>query len=161
MKSKVQRKATRSKQSAEKAIRNKRARFDYALDDTLTVGIALDGRETKALRLGHGQLQGAYVAIKRDELWLINASIHGSTGIPIEDTAVTRDRKLLAKRREIEHLLAAKHQGKTIVPLDILTRGRFIKVRIALGTGKRAYDKRQTLKRRDDQRNVDRELSRK
>lgn len=161
MKSKVQRKATRSKQSAEKAIRNKRARFDYALDDTLTVGIALDGRETKALRLGHGQLQGAYVAIKRDELWLINASIHGSTGIPIEDTAVTRDRKLLAKRREIEHLLAAKHQGKTIVPLDILTRGRYIKVRIALGTGKRAYDKRQTLKRRDDQRNVDRELSRK
>ncbi|HMT56308.1 MAG TPA: SsrA-binding protein SmpB [Candidatus Saccharibacteria bacterium] len=160
MKSKVQRKASRAKQGAEKAIRNKRARFDYALDDTLTVGIALDGRETKALRLGHGQLQGAYVTLKNNELWLINASIHGSTGIPIEDTAVTRDRKLLAKRREIEALLQAKQQGKTIVPLDILTRGRFIKVRIALGTGKRAYDKRQSLKRRDDQRNVARELSR-
>ena len=159
MKSKVQRKSARQNTS-EKVIRNKRARFDYALGDSYTVGIVLNGRETKSLRLGHGQLQGSYVTIKNDELWLINASIHGTKGIPIEDTEVTRNRKLLAKKRELGMLMQAKNQGMTIVATDILTTGRFIKVRIAIGKGKREYDKRQTLKRRDDSKNVARELAR-
>jgi SsrA-binding protein len=67
---------------------------------------------------------------------------------------MTRSRKLLAKRKEIQHLLEAKQQGKTIVPLEILTRGRYIKVRISVGKGKKHYDKRQTLKRRDEERSV-------
>ncbi len=159
MKSKVQRKSARHNTS-DKVIRNKRARFDYALGDSYTVGIVLNGRETKSLRLGHGQLQGSYVTIKNDELWLINASIHGTKGIPIEDTEVTRNRKLLAKKRELGMLMQAKNQGMTIVATDILTTGRFIKVRIAIGKGKREYDKRQTLKRRDDSKNVARELAR-
>ena len=159
MKSKVQRKSARQNTS-EKVIRNKRARFDYALGDSYTVGIVLNGRETKSLRLGHGQLQGSYVTIKNDELWLINASIHGTKGIPIEDTEVTRNRKLLAKKRELSQFMQAKNQGMTIVATDILTTGRFIKVRIAIGKGKREYDKRQALKRRDDSKNVARELAR-
>ena len=110
------------------------------------------------LRTGHGQLRGAYVMIKDDELYLINATINGSSSAPIKDTDQTRTRKLLAKRREINKLIESKQQGKTIVPLEILTSGRFVKVRIAVGQGKRAYDKRQTLKQRDDKRITQRAL---
>jgi len=138
----------KKKKPSEGTIRNKRARFDYDLDDSLLVGIVLNGRETKSLRMGHGQLQGAYVTVKDDELFLINASIHGTKGIPIEDAEVTRDRKLLAKRKEIDHIIESKKQGRTIVPMDILTRGRYIKLRIALGKGKKNYDKRHDLKKR-------------
>ncbi len=86
-------------------IRNKRARFDYNLEDSFLVGIALNGREAKSLRMGHGQLQGAYVTIKEGELFLINASIHGTNGIPIPEEQVTQARKLLAKRKEIDQII--------------------------------------------------------
>lgn len=137
-----------------KLIANRRARHDYDLGDSLVVGIALDGRETKALRMGRGQLQGAYVTVKDNELWLLNATIHGTNGILISDEEKTRSRKLLAKRREIDRLIEAKQQGRTIVPLEILTQGRYIKVRIAIGKGKKLYDKRQTLKARDESRRM-------
>lgn len=133
-------------------IVNRRARFDYALGDDLVVGLQLTGAETKSLRRGHGQLRGAYVTVKDDELWLINATITGDSGIPIDDSDKTRARKLLAKRKEIDQLIAAKQQGNTIVPLELLTRGRYIKLRISVGRGKKQYDKRQTLKARDDKR---------
>jgi len=139
-------------------IRNKRARFDYELGDDYLVGIVLNGREAKSLRLGHGQLQGAYVTVKGDELYLINASIHGTKGIPIEDQEVTQARKILAKRKEIDEIIAAKQQGRTIVPVDILTKGRYIKLRIAVGKGKKHQDKRQNIKERDDTRNAQREM---
>jgi SsrA-binding protein len=140
----------KKKQQQAKRITNRRARFDYELGDSLVAGLQLTGAETKALRLGHGQLQGAYVNIKDGELWLINATINGTKGVPIDESAQTRNRKLLVKHREIEHLLTAKHQGRTIVPLELLTHGRYIKLRIAVGKGKKLYDKRQTLKARDD-----------
>lgn len=133
-----------------KVISNRRARHDYALEDSFIVGLQLTGRETKALRNGHGQLRGAYVTIKDNELWLINATISGMPGIVISESEQTRSRKLLAKRREIDALVAAKQQGRTIVPLEMLTQGRFIKLRVAAGKGKKQYDKRQTLKARDD-----------
>lgn len=139
-------------------IRNRRARFDYELGDSYVVGIVLNGRETKSLRLGHGQLQGSYVTVKDNELWLLNAQIHGSSGIPISDTESIQTRKLLAKRKQIDEIIAAKQQGRTIVPTEILTKDRYIKVRIAVGKGKREYDKRQTMKKRDDKRNTQREL---
>src|SRR3990167_10778756 len=129
-------------------ITNKRARFDYQLGDFLIVGMALSGAETKALRMGHGQLRGAYVTDKGGELWLINAQITGDSGIKIDESTKTRSRKLLAKRAEIDKLLAAKQHGMTIVPLEVLNRGRYIKLKIALGRGKKRYDKRETLKRR-------------
>jgi len=122
------------------------------------VGLELTGAETKSLRMGHGQLRGSYVTIKSSanggELWLINATITGSSGVKIEETAQTRARKLLAKRREIESLMKDKGQGLTIVPLEFLTGGRFIKLRIAAGRGKKKYDKRQTLKKRDEMRQI-------
>jgi SsrA-binding protein len=144
----------RKKPTATKQITNRRARFDYELGDSLLVGIELTGAETKALRMGHGQLRGAYVTVKQEELFLINATISGTNGVPIAESDQTRARKLLAKRREIKALIDAKQQGKTIVPLELLTGGRFIKLRIAVGRGKKHYDKRQTLKARDENRSI-------
>lgn len=144
----------KKKQATTKQITNRRARHDYELGDDVVAGIALTGAETKALRMGHGQLRGAYVTVKNDELWLINATINGTRGIRIDEQVQTRTRKLLAKRKEIDHLIQAKQQGRTIVPLEILTGGRYIKVRIAIGKGKKNYDKRQTLKARDESRRM-------
>lgn len=144
----------RKKSATTKQIVNRRARHDYELGDSLVVGVQLSGAETKALRMGHGQLRGAYVTIKDGELLLINATISGTRGIPISESDQTRSRKLLAKKREIDALIQTKQQGRTIVPLEILTGGRFIKIRIATGRGKKQYDKRETLKRRDEQRRI-------
>jgi len=141
-----------------KHIVNRRARHDYELGDDLVVGIALTGAETKNLRLGHGQLRGAYVTAKDNELWLVNAAINGTNGIPIGEPDQTRNRRLLAKRREIDALIEAKQQGKTIVPLEMLTHGRFIKLRIAIGRGKKLYDKRQSLKKKDESRAIQQAL---
>jgi len=137
-----------------KVISNRRARFDYELGDSLVAGLELSGTEVKNLRMGHGQLRGAYVTVKGDELWLINATINGTNGTPIAEPDQTRARRLLAKRREINALIEAKQQGQTIVPLELLTGGRFIKLRIAIGRGKKKYDKRQTLKARDESRRI-------
>jgi SsrA-binding protein len=142
----------RKKVTQQKMISNRRARHDYTLDDSLLMGIILTGAETKALRHGHGQLRGAYVTVKDNELWLINATISGMPGIAISEADQTRTRKLLAKRKEIDKFITLKQQGQTIVPLEILTKGRFIKVRVAAGRGKKQYDKRQTLKARDETR---------
>lgn len=142
----------KKKPSQAKRISNRRARFDYELDDSLVVGIALTGAETKSLRRGHGHIRGAYVTVKDDELWLLNATITGDSAVRIPEEEQARSRKLLAKRREIDALIAAKQQGRTIVPLEILTSGRYVKVRISAGKGKKHYDKRQTIKARDEQR---------
>jgi SsrA-binding protein len=142
----------KKKQNQSKRITNRRASHDYELGDSLMVGLELSGAETKSLRMGHGQLRGAYVTVKDNELYLINATISGTSGIPISESDQTRARKLLAKRREIQALMDAKQQGKTIVPLEILTGGRYIKLRLSVGRGKKHYDKRQVLKARDDAR---------
>jgi SsrA-binding protein len=136
-------------------VANRRATFDYFLDDQITVGFVLTGAETNAARAGHIQLKGSYVTINRDELWLINTSFSVKTSDG--DKAVdSRPRKLLAKRRQIDQLIEAKKQGRTIVPVKMLTAGRFIKLVIATGQGKKKYDKRQVIKKRD----TDRELAR-
>ena len=144
----------RSKSQTPHKIVNRRARYDYELGDSLVVGLQLSGAETKALRMGHGQLRGAYVTEKDSELWLINAQINGSSGVLISEDDQTRSRKLLAKRKEIDSLIAARQAGNTIVPTELLTGGRYIKLRISVGRGKKRYDKRQTIKRRQQEREV-------
>jgi SsrA-binding protein len=139
-----------------KSIVNRRARYDYELGDSLVVGLELSGAEAKALRLGHAQLRGAYVNVLGGELWLVGAQINGSSGVNIAEDQVSRSRKLLAKRKEIDRLIAARQAGKTIVPLELLTRGRYIKLRLAAGRGKRRYDKRETIKRRQQEREAER-----
>jgi SsrA-binding protein len=137
-----------------KTIVNRRAKFDYRLGETFIAGLELTGAETKALRLGHGQLTGAYVTIKDNQLYVLNMTINGTNGIRISESDQTRTRRLLAKRREINQLIRLKQQGETIVPLELLTKGRFIKLKIASAQGKKLYDKRQTIKARDEARNI-------
>jgi SsrA-binding protein len=140
-----------------KRIVNRRAKFDYELGDSLVVGLQLSGAETKALRLGHGQLRGAYVTVKDNELWLINAQINSAKGVIISESDETRSRKLLAKRKEIDQLIEGKKDGRTIVPIELLTQGRYIKLRISVGRGKKRYDKRETIKRRQQERDIARQ----
>jgi SsrA-binding protein len=104
--------------------------------------------------MGHGHLRGAYVNIKNNELILTNATIAGIGSIPIDESLQTRPRKLLAKRREIDTLIEAKKQGRTIIPVEMYTGSRYIKLKIAIATGKKKYDKRQSLKERDEKRNI-------
>lgn len=137
-------------------ITNRRARFDYELGDSIVVGLELTGAETKALRMGHGQLKGAYVNVLNNELWLVGAQINSTKGVPIAPDIVSRSRKILAKRKEIDSLIAERQAGNTIVPLELLTRGRYIKLKIAPGRGKKTYDKRETLKRRQQEREASR-----
>ena len=137
-------------------INNRRASFDYALGDELTVGIELTGREVRAARDGRVQLKGAFVTIRANELWLNNASFSlalNSKGVS-ETTVDTTPRKLLAKRKQIDELAEQKQTGLSIVPLRLLTKGRFIKLVIATGKGKKLYDKRQAIKKRDQQRDA-------
>src|SRR3954469_16441959 len=142
------------KAQTSKRIVNRRAKFDYELGDSLVAGLQLTGAETKALRMGHGQLRGAYVSVKNDELWLINAQINSAKGVIISEQDETRSRKLLAKRKEIDRLIEAKKDGRTIVPIELLTQSRYIKLRISAGRGKKHYDKRENLKRRQQERDI-------
>lgn len=149
--------------SSSKAIVNRRARFDYELGDELTVGIVLNGREVRAARDNHVQLKGAYVTAKGNELYLTNASFsvkHNEKGSTATRTVETSPRKLLAHRKQINALLTEKQKGTTIVPIKLLTSQRHIKLVIALGKGKKRYDKRETIKRRDIDRDTQRALKR-
>ncbi len=143
-------------------IVNKRARFDYELGDEIVAGLSLTGPETRAARDGHIQLKGSFVTIKNNELWLNNASFSiklNQKGDVNARSIDTTPRKLLAKRKEITQLAEHKKQGMTIVPTKLLTGGRYIKLVIALGKGKKLYDKRETLKRRQQNREAARAIS--
>jgi SsrA-binding protein len=150
--------ATKKKKPVNGAIVNRRARFDYELGEDIVAGIVLTGREVRAARDNHVQLKGSFVTVKDNELWLNNASFSLKLNEKGADsrTVDTEPRKLLASRKQIDAFIAKKQQGMTIVPTKLLSNGRFIKVVIALGKGKKRYDKRQTIKSRD----LDRELKR-
>lgn len=142
-----------------KTVLNRRARFDYELQDDLIVGLSLNGPEVRAARNGHVQLKGSFVTIRENELWLNNASFSiqlNKKGDVNARTIDTSPRKLLAKRKQIDTLQARKQSGMSIVPTKLLTTGRYIKLTIALGKGKKNYDKRETLKRRDQERDAQR-----
>ena len=143
-------------------ILNRRARFDYELGDEIVAGLVLTGPEVRAARQGHIQLRGSFVSIRNDELWLNSASFSlklNERGNPNARTIDTEPRKLLASRKQIDQLMLRKKTGMTIVPTKLLTSGRYIKVVIALGKGKKNYDKRETLKRRDQERDARRMIS--
>jgi SsrA-binding protein len=140
-------------------VLNRRARFDYELGDEIVVGLSLTGPEVRAARDGHIQLKGSFVTVRNSELWLNNASFSlklNQKGQPGARTIDTEPRKLLAHRKQIDTLQIRKKEGMTIVPTKLLTAGRFIKLVIAVGKGKKNYDKRETLKRRDQEREAKR-----
>lgn len=144
----------KSKKAPLPAILNRRASYDYALGEELVVGMVLTGREVRAIRDGRVQLKGAFVTIRDNELWLNNASFSLvlNTKGENETTIDTSPRKLLATRKQIDSLIAEKAAGQTIVPIKMLTGKRHIKLVIAPGKGKRKYDKRQAIKKRDQER---------
>lgn len=142
-----------------KRIQNKRASFDFDLGDEYVAGLVLTGKETKSLRLGHGHIRRAYVSVVNGELYLLNATITGFDGVKLDEQEQTRTRKLLLKKREIDSLIEAKKQGKSIVAKELLTKGRYIKLKISVGVGRKKYDKRQVIKKRDMTRDSARELS--
>jgi SsrA-binding protein len=149
----------KSIKAAPASVVNRRARFDYELGDELVVGLSLSGPEVRAARDGHIQLKGSFVTIRGGELWLNNASFSlklNKKGEPGARTIDTEPRKLLAQRKQIDQLAVRKKDGLTIVPTKLLTTGRYIKLVIALGKGKKRYDKRETLKRRDQEREAKR-----
>lgn len=144
------------------SVLNRRARFDYALEDEIVAGLALTGMEVRAARDGHVQLKGSFVSLKDNELWLNNASFSmklNEKGQVNARTVDTSPRKVLANRKQIDAFAARKQQGMTIVPTKLLTGGRFIKLVVALGKGKKTYDKRETIKRRDQDRDAKRAIS--
>lgn len=130
---------------------NRRARFDYFVEDRFEAGIALTGTEVKALRQGEGSIAESYATVEGDEIWLINSHIpeysHGNR----LNHEPRRQRKLLLKGREISKLHGAvTRQGLTLVPLSIYfnSSGK-AKVELALARGKKVHDKRDTVKERD------------
>ncbi len=122
---------------------NRKAKFDYVLGDDVSVGMVLTGPEVRLIRDHHVQLKGSFVTIRNGELWLNNLTLGADTA---------RNIKLLATRKQIDMLEQEKVAGSTIVPVKLLGGGRHIKLVIAVGKGKKKYDKRQTIKKRDIER---------
>ena len=122
---------------------NRRARFDYQLGDELSCGMELSGPEVRSIRDHHVQLKGSFVTIRNGELWLNNLTLGAETA---------RNVRLLATRKQIKALEREKVAGSTIVPVKLLGGGRYIKLVIAVGKGKKKYDKRETIKKRDFER---------
>ncbi|MCW5645734.1 MAG: SsrA-binding protein SmpB [Sphingopyxis sp.] len=130
---------------------NRRARFDFAIEQVFEAGIALQGTEVKSLRFGEGTIAESYAEVKGNEVWLINSNIpefsHGNR----HNHEPKRPRKLLLNGREINKVHAGvARQGMTLVPLSVYfnSRGR-AKVELALAKGKKAHDKRESIKERD------------
>ena len=130
---------------------NRRARFDYAIADTLEAGIMLTGTEVKALREGKANIAESYAAPEEDAIWLINANIPEYSAGNRENHEPKRKRKLLLHKREIARLAqAVDRKGYTLVPLRLYFNDRGIaKLMLGIGEGKKAPDKRDTVKDRD------------
>ncbi|MBR6134208.1 SsrA-binding protein [Candidatus Saccharibacteria bacterium] len=126
---------------------NRRAHYDYNLSDKIEVGMVLTGAQVRLIRDRHAQLKGTYVTIRNHELWLLGLTLGSETAENI---------KLLATKKQIASLERAKVDGSTIVPVELHPGKRHIKLTIAVGEGKKKYDKRQTIKARD----LDRERAR-
>ncbi len=133
---------------------NKRARFDYELQDKYTAGLVLAGHEVKSVRKGNIDIKNAFITLRNNEAWLTNAHIKAYEHSQVKDYDSTRPRKLLLGKREIVKLQAAKQNKLAIVPLNVVVGGRFLKLEIATGRGKKLYDKRETLKRKDAARDM-------
>lgn len=135
-------------------IKNRRASFDYAIGDTFTAGIVLTGTEIKSIRLGKASLVDTYCFINNGEVWVKNMYIAEFFYGTYNNHAERRERKLLLNRKEIRDLEKAnKEPGNTIVPLRLFISQRgYAKLVIGIGRGKKEYDKRQTIKEREDKR---------
>ena len=139
---------------------NKRASFDYTLDGHFEAGLELSGAEVKSVKTGHASLKGAFVTVKGRELFLTNALIpryvHAHKDTQHEDS---RPRKLLLRKREIRSLIGkSRTEGLTLVPIRLYTRKQLVKLEFAVGKGKKSYDKRSDIGKREAKRRMERAL---
>ena len=153
---------TKKPRQNERRILNKRARFEYHILDTLEAGIALKGSEVKSLRDGRASIEESYARITNGQVFLIGCNIQIYAPATTRNHDPLRDRKLLLHQREIKKLLAKVTQaGHTLVPLSIFFNDRGLaKVELALVRGKTYADKREDIKKRDHQRDIDRAMRR-
>lgn len=137
---------------------NKRARYDYEILETFEAGIQLSGPEVKSARGGHINLKGSYVTFRSIEAFLTNAHIsHYRYASSSQAHDPTRPRKILLHQKQIQYLRGkSEEKGLTIVPLSIYTKGRHIKVEVGVAKGKKKYDKREAVKRREVERDMKR-----
>ncbi len=151
-----------SREQGRKVIaRNRRAYHDYAIEDTIEAGLVLTGTEVKSLRAGRASLTDGFAQIVDGEMWLYNVHIPEYVAGTWTNHAPRRIRKLLLHRKEIDRLAArVAEQGLTLVPLELYFKDGNVKVELGLGRGKRTYDKRQDLAKRDAAREIDRALKR-
>ena len=140
---------------------NRKARHDYFLSDTHEAGISLKGSEIKSIRAGQISIKEAYVQIEDQEAWLVNAHISPYEQASYLGHEPRRKRKLLLHRKEIDRLWdAVRKKGVTIIPTRVYLKNGRAKVEIAVGRGKKRYDKRQEIAKRDAQRDMERNLRR-
>jgi SsrA-binding protein len=141
---------------------NRRAKFDYAFDDTLEAGLQLTGSEVKALRAGEASLSDAYAQPERNELFLCNAHIGAYKPASAFSHTPIRKRKLLMHRVEIDRWATkVKERGYSIIPLVMYFKNGKAKIRLGLGKGKTGLDRRDTIKDREAKREIDRAMRRK
>ena len=141
-------------------ILNKKASYDYTLLDKFEAGLVLFGHEVKSLRVGQGSLKGSFISLRsqngKPEFYLIGSqiSLYKQAG-QIPDYNQTRERKLLLKNQEIRYLIGkTREEGLTLIPLKIYTNHSFLKLEFALAKGKKQYDKRESIKKREVERNL-------
>lgn len=141
-------------------IKNRRARFDYEISDTFTAGMVLTGTEIKSLRQGKGSLTDSFCFVADGEVWVKNMYIAEYFYGSYNNHSARRDRKLLLTKKEIAKLgKTGKEAGFTIVPLKVFINEKGLaKMLIGIGRGKKEYDKRQSIKERDDRRSIARAL---
>ena len=150
--------ATKEKSSNNIQIKHKRASFDYEFIETFVAGIVLTGTEIKSIRLGKASLVDTYCVVERGEVWVKNMYIAEYFYGTYNNHSVRRERKLLLNKKEIRSIAsAAKNSGFTIIPTKLFISDRgLVKVVIAIAKGKKEYDKRQSLKERDDKKAISR-----
>ncbi|UOZ10180.1 MULTISPECIES: SsrA-binding protein SmpB [unclassified Amycolatopsis] len=142
-------------------VSNRKARHDYSILDTYECGLVLVGTEVKSLREGKASLADAFATVDDGEVWLRNVHIPEYTQGTWTNHTPRRTRKLLLHRREIEKLIGkTKESGLSLVPLSMYFKDGKVKVEIALAKGKKAYDKRQTLAKRDAERDISKAMGR-
>jgi SsrA-binding protein len=146
-------------QSIKTVVRNRKARHEYHVLETYEAGLVLQGTEVKSLRQGRANLQDSYARFDRGELWLLNLHISPYEQGNRFNHDPLRPRKLLLNHRELRKLVGSvEQQGLTLVPLDIYFKRGIAKATIALVRGKQLHDKREDLKKREHQRDVEREF---
>ena len=136
---------------------NRRARHDYAIEETIEAGIKLVGSEVKTLRGGKASLQDAYALVRDGEAFLVGVHIPPYPQASMQNHEPTRTRKLLLHREELRRLTAkTAEKGLTLVPMRMYFKGNKVKVEIGVARGKRTFDKRQTIAKREAEREMDR-----